>query len=608
MLNELLKPDEELRQRNFHEFELKYGFMLSADEEEDTHYQMREGAFGEPVAYVFAGNTGWVRVNSLYSPSYEADRWSRDFSDGCRRCAVAIYGMSTGVYLRALTCSLRPDIEYFLYEPLEDFFSFVCAYVDLTEIIRNPKVKLYIKEEQKACYFRDVHKELVQFKSELKVIVTPFYIRNEAFREACDKLQISKSYDNSFVREMGRSALKARLYAWNHMRFAFLFPDFAKLIPEGTPAIIVSAGPSLHKNIEVLKRIKGHGFIVCVDRAIRVLNEYGIVPDTIVSVDPEIDVSFLKCDIARNVPLIASYQACIDVQELFKNRIIYFQGLVYENGLIGEKSGATLSGIDYGGNVAGAAFCACRDIGIKTIVLIGQDLAYLDGKTHADDTDTGERNMDVLMVEGIDGKEIATTVAWNTFRHFFEEQIKAHPEIRVIDATEGGALIQGSEIRTLDSVADEFSECGFEMKISNDVIPKAQTVEEYLKTKSMLEVWLKVLDIFVDNAKEIVKVCNLFLESISRSDVADEYNKKLIKYLADLREEIFSSVVNFMMEELWIENTDSIPDHEIIIRNNLEGEIVIGREREYFSAFQNDCAVLKEEIVAAINVGIADNA
>ena len=55
---------------------------------------------------------------------------------------------------------------------------------------------------------------------------------------------------------------------------------------EGYPAFIVSAGPSLDKNIDMLKEVKGRGMIMAVDTAIKPLLKKGIVPDIVASVDP----------------------------------------------------------------------------------------------------------------------------------------------------------------------------------------------------------------------------------------------------------------------------------------------------------------------------------
>ncbi|WP_373845633.1 6-hydroxymethylpterin diphosphokinase MptE-like protein, partial [Clostridium sp.] len=48
------------------------------------------------------------------------------------------------------------------------------------------------------------------------------------------------------------------------------------------PAIIVSAGPSLDKNISELKRAEGKALIIATDAVLTTLKNHGIVPDAVV--------------------------------------------------------------------------------------------------------------------------------------------------------------------------------------------------------------------------------------------------------------------------------------------------------------------------------------
>ncbi|SEM24532.1 Uncharacterized conserved protein [Butyrivibrio sp. ob235] len=605
--DDTLNQNEELRQKNFAAYESRYGVHLYAGSDESEKYHIRKSKDGELVIYRRVNEDRYVRMNSQYSPSYEAKKWEEGIAYSHKRTSVALYGFSTGIFLNVLRKKFRSDTHFFVYELFTDLFTCVCAYIDLTEIILDSNVCIYITDDQKDDYFNDIQNDIFQFNSELMDIITPSYPIDQVFENTCYTLKENRNTAKNYIRKVGRTALKARLYAWNHMKFGYLFPDFVKILPEGIPAVIVSAGPSLEKNVEELKRIKGHALIICTDRAVGVLDKHNIVPDLIVSVDAIKSVDFLKYHIAENVPLLASYQVSIDAQKLFKNRIIYFQGLVYEYGLIGEQSGATVSGIDYGGNVAGAAFCACMEMGIRTIVLIGQDLAYLDGRHHADSENGDEKDMDIRMVPGIDGRDVSTNDMWISFKIFFEEEIRKHPEIRVIDATEGGALIKGTEIKKLKVIADEFITNAFQLENGIKKIKKAQSHEEYLKTRSMLEVWLKVLDIFVTNAEEIVDICKVVLESCENSDISDTCNQKLLKHLSELRENIYSSVVNFMMEEFWIQNIDMIPEHDFIYVNNGDAIASIRMIKDYFIHFQDDCITLKEAIELSIQQGNIDN-
>ena len=55
---------------------------------------------------------------------------------------------------------------------------------------------------------------------------------------------------------------------------------------EGKAAVIVCPGPSLAKNVELLKKIKGKALIICVLHALKDLQQRGINPDIVVHVDP----------------------------------------------------------------------------------------------------------------------------------------------------------------------------------------------------------------------------------------------------------------------------------------------------------------------------------
>jgi hypothetical protein len=54
----------------------------------------------------------------------------------------------------------------------------------------------------------------------------------------------------------------------------------------GCPAIIVAPGPSLQKNISLLKEIKGRALIICILHALAYLQKEDIHPDFVIHVDP----------------------------------------------------------------------------------------------------------------------------------------------------------------------------------------------------------------------------------------------------------------------------------------------------------------------------------
>ena len=130
--------------------------------------------------------------------------------------------------------------------------------------------------------------------------------------------------------------------------------------------------------------------------------------------------------------------------------------LFYQNG----KSFATMP---CGGSVATSAFAFAYLIGMKNIVLVGQDLALTGDYVHAkgtfDKTDDKTDGHDTFLVDGNYDEKVSTRGDFYSYLKWFEYYIEGcqeyEPQFRVINATEGGAKIKFTEIKTLKEVIDE---------------------------------------------------------------------------------------------------------------------------------------------------------
>lgn len=604
----MIQKNEELREKNFDAFEKRYGFRPQIDAKEDNDYRMEVAKNGEPILFIKgAGIQGSdLRLNSEYDPEYEAQRWVERFELKNRRTTALLLGFGAGYHLSAILKKFRPDTNLYVFEPQESLFSYICGCVDITGFINHPRIYLYVNKDQRELYVNDAMKDMVTFNSETEKIYTPFYATDDAFEECCIALAGIMNGQSNYQKKRGRASLKCRLYAWNHMREASLLKYLREALPDGIPAVIVSAGPSLNKNVDVLKKIKGHAFIMSSDRALNVLDAHGIEPDIVLSAEPVKDPAFLQYKTAEKIPLLCSMQTNSESQKLFKGRCIYFHALHYEDALFGERVEADLDGLDLGGNVSGACFVACERLGIKTIILIGQDMAYLDGKHHADNSDSGgddARNLETIELPGALGGTVQSCGMWREFRDFFERRIRLNPGLRVIDATEGGALIRGSEFKTLSEVADELSAKNFEVAAQICNIPKAQTDEEYNETVEKLHDWCDDLDMIKSNADEITTICKQLLNVCKYQDIRDKKNNNKLKKLDSLRAEIYGTTANALLEEFWVENLYSIPDYQFMIRNNEEAIPVFESAVEYYSHLPEDCDSLKQAILDAIEEG-----
>ena len=116
--------------------------------------------------------------------------------------------------------------------------------------------------------------------------------------------------------------------------------------------------------------------------------------------------------------------------------------------------------METGGSVACNAFSIAVFLGFTEIILVGQDLAYPNGKEHTKDAYDNEAENKLkdgkryFEVEDIYGGKVLTEENMDAYRLWFETQIVRYPKLHVIDATEGGAKIRGTEIITLKEAID----------------------------------------------------------------------------------------------------------------------------------------------------------
>lgn len=229
-----------------------------------------------------------------------------------------------------------------------------------------------------------------------------------------------------------------------------------KNIYSGKPAVIVSAGPSLSKNISQLKQFEDKAVIFTGGRTWRTLIEEGIKADFLSIVDAhELSYELVDEVISKEeVTLVHSEILPNKVLELHKGNRIFYPYAPWVNDIV-ESSNYNFTH----SSVAHTCTKLAMYMGCNPIIFIGQDLAYTDDKVHAENAEfvqekykdkediTKVANSFSPYVEDIYGNKVRTSMTLNFFREQFEEIIKESPEIEFINSTEGGANIKGTEIK-----------------------------------------------------------------------------------------------------------------------------------------------------------------
>lgn len=232
------------------------------------------------------------------------------------------------------------------------------------------------------------------------------------------------------------------------------------------PALVVSGGPSLSKNIKLIKDFKG--LIFTGGRTLTPILEQGVRPDFLVSVDPQ-DITYetLRENADNDIPLITLDQSNDKVVAANQGPQYFLAGEEFTKDFLGNKEAQSLQ---MGGSVATVCVSAAQYMGCNPIIFIGQDLAYTDMKKHADECsdklvnggvnevkqDADYTKMGYKQVESVEGGKVWSTKVLITYLRWIETFIQVYNQHQFINATEGGAKIHGADHKTFQEVIEMF--------------------------------------------------------------------------------------------------------------------------------------------------------
>ncbi|EDP8024804.1 DUF115 domain-containing protein, partial [Campylobacter jejuni] len=225
-------------------------------------------------------------------------------------------------------------------------------------------------------------------------------------------------------------------------------------------AIIVSTGPSLTKQLPLLKKYANKATIFCADSSYPILAKHGIKPDYVCMLErDEIVAECFNNDFGEFdkdiVFIVKSVTHPHTIKYLQKNNRAFILVSTYASFIQYLK-------LDYFGyfnmgfSVAHMNFLLTIHLKYKNIILIGQDLAYAkDGQTHSQgfihaNLHNGdyERDLDKFSTTAYGGNgKVQSSEIWTLFRHNFEKDIvniKMNYHITTYNCTEGGARIEGT--------------------------------------------------------------------------------------------------------------------------------------------------------------------
>ncbi|OEF97714.1 hypothetical protein BHF68_14035 [Desulfuribacillus alkaliarsenatis] len=265
------------------------------------------------------------------------------------------------------------------------------------------------------------------------------------------------------------------------------------------PAIIVSAGPSLEKNIQELKNYRDNAVIIAGPRTVKPLIENGITPHILCNMDPKDSMYELVKDYSiSDIPLVTLMQGNHKLVAAHQGQKVF----VFDEYLEPIKeliNGDKPISINFGGSVATFSLSVAAIMECNPIIFIGQDLAYISDKKHAFGNSNIETPKDAILAKDINGEDVLTREDWLYFKKNIEGHISKASNIKFINATEAGLYIEGADHLSLKDTIQNYCKVEF----YPEIILKNIFIDENIKDDKQIQI--KQILIKVQKVKKHIK-------------------------------------------------------------------------------------------------------
>lgn len=468
-----------------------------------------------------------------------------------------LYGLGNGVLIRLLFNEQRQRIVVF--EPELEIIFIVLNLLDFSSEIATQKLQIIYTKQigyMGVDSLFDSNKYSRVFVKTYDLLVTcPYY---ESYHD--DILRINgyfiKAIEQAVV-SVGNDARDSVVGIYHHIANlpdALRTPSLKDLVLAlrgRDSAIIISTGPSLHKQLPLLKKVAPYATLLCVDASFPILTKHGIKPDIVLSLERVQESAKFYTDTPKSAQ---------------KGVVFALTSIVHKHTKLALKGAkvcfsfrpfgyTSLFGFDeygylgIGMSAANMAYELAMLAEFKQCIFIGQDLAFGDdGSSHSKDaiygTQESQYKKEGIYVPRYGGEgQIETSKIWKLFLHFFEKDIaRTPPSMQVINATQGGARIAGTKELPFTQVVESIVQKAqkkpplllappspkHSAKLIKQAYKKAQDIIKYGSTQKR-----KIERVFLQLARELEHI-----EKLNAQNKLEKINFAKLNALSDKIDDI----------------------------------------------------------------------
>ncbi|KOS60736.1 motility associated factor glycosyltransferase family protein [Lysinibacillus agricola] len=306
------------------------------------------------------------------------------------------------------------------------------------------------------------------------------------------------------------------------------------------PVVLAASGPSLTKQLPLLKEVEQNVLIIAAGSTINALLDANIEPDFVISIDGgKWNYEHFKNLSLQNARLIYAPYNHPGVRKSFKKQAFIFSQIGHESmgGYLYEHMGINLPIIAGGGTVAHYGVTVAGLLNSGPIAMIGQDLAYTNNQTHAQGNkfintvqDLKELGKDLFEVDGYNGEPVQTSREFLSMKMVFEEIAQFHkPSVPLFNCTEGGVSLRGYEQLPFKSFIEQY----VDTKTYKD-LSTIETIKPFKTSDGIIAIYKNEVKIINDLQRSI----NKGLEKLNKIQHNIYFDEKTLIVLDEIEKKI----------------------------------------------------------------------
>ena len=465
-----------------------------------------------------------------------------------------IYGLGLGYLVEEVSKKIK-NSKIIVYEPELEIIKYVLSIAKIDSLFQENVILCNDCETLAKLVFENTDNN-----SKMKLIYTNPYkqIFADDFTKVLQTIQKAQGQHSANINTLLSKAPSALWHTRFNLNFLFRLPYIKQYenIYKGKTALIVSAGPSLKENIEIIKQNKDKFIIFCVNVAMEFLIKSGIQPDFIVDIETTAgDIYYKNIDISQSNLILEAFSHNQKYLLNAKQKITYISQNNFLNPWVRSLLGLN-DNLETMGTVSYTALDSAYIMGFEKIILIGQDLAFKNGQCYAKGSryedlecifDENEKkyvikakdleqyalklqgritdwskkvaqsyinnlNKNIYTVKGQDGTYLPTQTGYALFIEWFEKVAsrykKERPQIKLINSSIGGAQINGFENIALEEAIKE------DENVERIELPKYRLDYDKEKCSNEIGAFLEDIKTHEEFTKEAKLHCERFLNEL----------------------------------------------------------------------------------------------